>query len=125
VVYAGVADFTAAPASGAAPLSVHFTDRSDVPAATTHLWDFGDGTTSHEVNPTHVYAAPGGYNVKLVVTGINGEVEVVKNNVVSVSAASAATAAGGVEGAAAVVPARDAHRPSKRTGVTSLLTEQG
>ncbi len=31
-------------------------------------WDFGDGNTSTEQNPTHTYAAFGNYNVKLKVT---------------------------------------------------------
>ena len=29
------------------------------------IWDFGDGTTSTEVNPIHFYTLPGNYNVKL------------------------------------------------------------
>ncbi len=29
------------------------------------IWDFGDGDTSTEVNPTHTYAAPGTYTVKV------------------------------------------------------------
>ncbi|MBI3519963.1 MAG: PKD domain-containing protein [Bacteroidetes bacterium] len=34
----------------------------------TWFWDFGDGTTSTQQNPSHTYAASGTYNVKLVVT---------------------------------------------------------
>src|SRR5690606_28450429 len=37
--------------------------------AVSYLWDFGDGTTSQEVNPAHIYAAEGNYQVKL--TAIN------------------------------------------------------
>lgn len=29
------------------------------------VWDFGDGTTSEEENPTHIYAEPGAYSVTL------------------------------------------------------------
>jgi gliding motility-associated-like protein len=36
------------------------------------LWDFGDGTTSNLVNPTHVYPGPGIYTVLLVVSDSNG-----------------------------------------------------
>lgn len=31
------------------------------------LWDFGDGSTSTDENPTHEYAAPGDYSVTLIV----------------------------------------------------------
>lgn len=35
-------------------------------AATEYLWDFGDGYTSTEENPTHAYAAIGSYTVTLI-----------------------------------------------------------
>jgi PKD repeat protein len=34
----------------------------------TYLWDFGDGTTSTDENPVHIYASPGYYTVTLSVT---------------------------------------------------------
>jgi gliding motility-associated-like protein len=33
----------------------------------TYLWDFGDGTSSDLMNPTHAYTDTGTYNVKLIV----------------------------------------------------------
>ena len=39
----------------------------------SHLWDFGDGTTSTEANPAHVYATPGIYSITLTVTDNDGE----------------------------------------------------
>lgn len=39
---------------------------------TSVVWDFGDGTTSTELNPTHVYATAGDYTVSVTVTGTNG-----------------------------------------------------
>ncbi|MES2798746.1 MAG: PKD domain-containing protein [Bacteroidota bacterium] len=36
------------------------------------FWDFGDNTTSTQVNPTHLYAGPGVYTVTLVVSDTNG-----------------------------------------------------
>ncbi len=33
------------------------------------FWTFGDGTTSNEANPTHVYTTAGSYNVTLTVDG--------------------------------------------------------
>ena len=38
----------------------------------TYLWDFGDGTTSTELNPTHTYTDAGTYNVSFTVTDGSG-----------------------------------------------------
>jgi PKD repeat protein len=60
------AEFTGAPTSGTAPLTVNFTNSS-----TGHYsyikWDFGDGTTSSSSNPSHIYNSSGVYTVKLTV----------------------------------------------------------
>lgn len=40
--------------------------------ATTYLWDFGDGSVSSAVNPTHTYQAEGTYTVTLTATNICG-----------------------------------------------------
>jgi len=34
----------------------------------TYLWDFGDGTTSNELNPTHVFTTAGSTRISLTVT---------------------------------------------------------
>jgi gliding motility-associated-like protein len=50
-----------------APFTVQFTDTS--PAASTWLWDFGDGSpTSTSQNPSHTYTANGVYSVTLNIT---------------------------------------------------------
>ncbi len=53
---------------------IQFTDQSTVEQGqiTSWLWDFGDGTTSTERNPTHRYAADGQYVVRLTVTSDQG-----------------------------------------------------
>lgn len=38
----------------------------------SYSWDFGDGQTSTEQNPLHIYAAPGNYNVYLTVNNACG-----------------------------------------------------
>lgn len=49
--------------------SISFNDQSTVGFGNLVLWnwDFGDGTTSTQQNPQHVYAAAGNYNVTLYV----------------------------------------------------------
>lgn len=49
---------------------VTFTNKST--NATTYAWDFGDGTTSTEENPTHTFEV-GDYTVSLTATGEGGE----------------------------------------------------
>ena len=66
------ADFSAAPLYGFAPLTVHFTDTS-CGAPKSWAWDFGDGTTSTEKNPVHIYTQPGSaYTVSLTVNNTLG-----------------------------------------------------
>jgi hypothetical protein len=38
--------------------------------STSYLWDFGDGFTSTEANPTHTYGFPGVYTISLSATNI-------------------------------------------------------
>ncbi len=38
----------------------------------THLWSFGDGTTSNVPSPSHVYTTPGTYTIRLIVTDYAG-----------------------------------------------------
>ena len=53
------------------PLTVQFRDASTL-SPTAWFWEFGDGTTSTEQNPTHTYAAAGIYTVNLTATNIIG-----------------------------------------------------
>jgi PKD repeat protein len=66
-----IANFTAQPTNGPAPLNVQFTDVS-AGTVTSWLWSFGDGITSTLQSPAHVYNEPGAYTVSLQVTGPGG-----------------------------------------------------
>jgi len=81
-----VADFSATPTSGSAPLDVTFTDESTGVLLSTWEWDFGDGGTSTEQNPTHQYTAAGTYTVSLTVTGFAGPDTETKVDYISVGA---------------------------------------
>ncbi len=65
------ADFTATPTAGDAPLSVTFTNTSGGDFSSM-LWNFGDGFTSTDPNPTHIYQNSGIYTVALTITGNGG-----------------------------------------------------
>ncbi|HEX2629999.1 MAG TPA: PKD domain-containing protein, partial [Chitinophagaceae bacterium] len=54
-----------------APFTVQFTDRSPT-VGTSWLWDFGDGNTSTQQNPSHTYTAVGNYTVTLTATMAGG-----------------------------------------------------
>ncbi|MCD4650506.1 MAG: PKD domain-containing protein, partial [Candidatus Cloacimonetes bacterium] len=56
--------------------TVHFSLAADAPTADTYLWDFGDGDTSIQSNPTHDYDGPGVYTVALQCTW-NGSPDIV------------------------------------------------
>jgi glucose/arabinose dehydrogenase len=72
IKYVGQVAFAADATAGPAPLTVHFTDLSTVPAPTAWLWSFGDGATSTQQNPAHTYTQDGVYNVRLSVDSPNG-----------------------------------------------------
>ncbi|WP_229393640.1 PKD domain-containing protein [Methanosarcina sp. DH1] len=86
---APVADFTATPTSGDAPLTVNFTDVS-TGTVSSYLWDFeNDGTVdSTEQNPIYTYTAAGNYTVNLTVTGPGGSDSEVKTGYIDVSSPS-------------------------------------
>lgn len=68
-----VADFSAFPSSGGAPLPVVFTDVS-TGNITLRYWNFGDGATldAGGTSVSHTYSRPGTYTVSLTTTGPSG-----------------------------------------------------
>ncbi len=68
---APVANITASPTSGKAPLAVQFTSTS-TGTISSYQWSFGDGSKSSAQNPSHTYSTAGTYTVTLTVTGPGG-----------------------------------------------------
>jgi len=66
-----VADFTAEPTQGAAPLDVSFTSLAAGPAV-FWAWSFGDGSTSTLEHPAHTYVRAGIYDVSFTVSDAHG-----------------------------------------------------
>lgn len=66
-----VADFSYEPKNPAIDELVSFSDLSSAPEGEEIKewdWDFGDGTSSDQQNPTHKYKFPGTYQISLTVT---------------------------------------------------------
>ena len=78
----GGANFEADRTYGNKPLSVKFSDLTL--GGSTWLWDFGDGQTSTEQHPTHVYDNEGRYTVSLTIDG-DSKGKVVKNDYIRVA----------------------------------------
>jgi hypothetical protein len=76
--------FDAKNITGLAPLQVSFTNHS-FQGVRSWKWDFGDGLTSTEKNPMHVFHNPGVYSVTLTVEGLTGNTKEKKINLVRVS----------------------------------------
>lgn len=80
MLLASVSGTTAVPTAGFSPSTpnpavgsmVVFTDTSGG-APTTWAWDFGDGGTSTQQNPTHVYRAAGVFTVRLTASNASGQ----------------------------------------------------
>jgi polygalacturonase/PKD repeat protein len=66
-----VASFMASPLSGAAPLTVNFTDTSSGSPA-YWFWTFGDGGTSTSENPSYTYQNPGTWTASLIASNAGG-----------------------------------------------------
>jgi PKD repeat protein/V8-like Glu-specific endopeptidase len=64
---APVADFSGSPRDGCKPLQVSFIDQS-LGDPTSWSWNFGDGGTSTQQNPDHIYQEAGTYTVSLTVS---------------------------------------------------------
>jgi PKD repeat protein len=64
-------DFVVSTVEGPEPLVVEFTPVSEKSIASCS-WTFGDGETSDQISPVHVYRAPGAYTVRLVAEFVDG-----------------------------------------------------
>ena len=98
-----IADLQATPTSGSVALVVSFDGSGSTDpdgSIASYAWDFGDGSTSTEVSPTHTYLAAGSYVAELTVTdddgatGVATQVIEVAPNLAPTAAASATPTTG-------------------------------
>ena len=77
------AQFTSNFTADCSPFTVNFTDLSTNSPISFH-WDFGNGNTSSDKNPSAVYKNPGTYTVTLSVSNIDGGDVEKKTNYITV-----------------------------------------
>ncbi len=78
-------DFAFDPPSGCVPLQVTFTNLTKFADDKTYAWDFGDGSTSQEKNPVHVYSRADTYTVSLSASNVTGQkITSTKTNIIQV-----------------------------------------
>jgi PKD repeat protein len=81
-----IADFSADPANGCNPQQTGFTDNS---ISTYDIqdwhWEFGDGGTSAEQNPSHMYQDTGAWSVSLTVSDGYLSRKITKTNYIAIS----------------------------------------
>jgi len=76
--------FRASIVRGAPPMTVRFQNFSTGPIVRS-LWDFGDGSTSIDRSPTHVYTTEGVFTVQLnVITSLGAQGYCTKSNYITV-----------------------------------------
>jgi PKD repeat protein len=80
------ADFVADKTQGSAPMTIAFTDKT-LNAPTSWKWDFGDGSTSADQNPSHTYTTLGTYTVTLTASNKDGVDSTTKTNYISTTLA--------------------------------------
>ncbi|MCB0397354.1 MAG: PKD domain-containing protein [Flavobacteriales bacterium] len=80
-----VSEFSADKTQGCETLTVAFTDLS-TNTPTSWSWNFGDGGTSSQQNPTHTYNSTGNFNVTLSASNSFGGTPATKNQYIKVQA---------------------------------------
>ena len=68
-------NFAIVPGLQCAPFNAQFIDQSTAETTIYYNWDFGDGGTSTDQNPTHLYPNVGNYPVTLSIRTLNGCVD--------------------------------------------------
>ena len=96
-----IANFISSVTIGNAPLDVAFTNTSSGPFVRVE-WDFGDGSKSTEINPTHVYTTDGPVTVSLTIYDESGDSTTVTKSITVLSSQSNKNNDSGVQQALSV-----------------------
>lgn len=113
---------TAGFTSSISGLTVGFTDQSTDTGGSiaSRSWDFGDGTSSTETNPSKTYSAAGTYTVKLTVTDNDGNTDDETKSVTVGTASNVLTNGTPVTGLSGAVGAALRYTMAVPAGATNL-----
>lgn len=65
------------------PITLNFKNLSSGPASIKYSWNFGDGSTSVQANPSHTYTTAGNFTVQLIASSSAGEcIDTIKKSIV-------------------------------------------
>lgn len=113
------ADFEVTPTTGEAGFTTFLFNNLSINAL-TYLWDFGDGTTSTETNPQHIYDTPGDKTVTL--TAYNGEYSdtEIKSSIINVGPAAVPCSTSTAYNGGATYPSEHTINLGPETGIVTL-----
>ena len=120
-VSAPVSNFTGAPTSICVGQSVTFQDLT-TNTPTSWSWNFGDGGTSTQQNPTHVFNTAGTYTIQLTATNGGGSDTYTETNYITVNGLPNVNASGGTSicsGSSATLTASGANSYAWNNGAGS------
>ncbi|MBT9189036.1 PKD domain-containing protein [Zobellia russellii] len=122
-----IAVVDASPSSGTAPLKVNFTgnNSSDDEEVKNYGWNFGDGSSSNEANPSHTFEKAGTFKVVLTVQDAQGKIDTEETTITvkakENNAPTAVAKASVTSGEAPLKVTFDGKESSDDIGVTSYL----
>ncbi|MDO6819746.1 PKD domain-containing protein [Zobellia sp. 1_MG-2023] len=122
-----IAVVDASPSSGTAPLKVNFTgnNSSDDEEVKNYGWNFGDGSSSNEANPSHTFEKAGTFKVVLTVQDAQGKIDTEETTITvktkENNAPTAVAKASVTSGEAPLKVTFDGKESSDDIGVTNYL----
>lgn len=76
-----IAGFTPSSSSSCITENITFTNTTAPISGNSYLWNFGDGSTSTEINPSHQFSISGTYNVKLTASTVCGKISSIEKTI--------------------------------------------